>query len=106
MVGSMKNRSDSKEALVESEDGASSRVPKQRPGKPGGRRHRNRKERLKSLGHSALELFLAQGIQTTTIDEITKAAAVAKGSCYRYFEDKSAVVAFYLTRCTKLSNNY
>ena len=101
----MKDQNDSKVAVVELEDGASSREPKQRPGQPGGRRDRNRKERLKSLGHSALELFLEQGIQATTIDEITKAAGVAKGSFYRYFEDKCALVAFLFEE-TKLSSNY
>ena len=90
----MKDQNDSKEVAGESEDGASSREPKQRPGQPGGRRDRNRKERLKSLSQSALELFLEHGIQVTTIDEITKAAGVAKGSFYRYFDDKCAVVEF------------
>ncbi len=70
-----------------------SREPLVRPGKPGGRRDRNRKERLKVLSQSALELFLVQGIEATTIEHITQAASMAKGSFYRYFEDKESLVS-------------
>ncbi len=68
------------------------RVPEQRPGKAGGKRDRNRQERTRALCDAALVEFLERGVERVTVDEITKAAGVAKGSFYRYFEDKSQVV--------------
>jgi len=67
-------------------------VPKERPGKPGGRRDVNRRERVTALTDAATKLFLTQGIDITTIDDITKAAGVSKGSFYRYFESKHELV--------------
>ena len=66
---------------------------KRRPGAPGGKRDQNRKLRTKQLLDAALALFLKRGIESVTIDEIVEEAGLAKGSFYRYFEDKSAVVA-------------
>lgn len=68
------------------------KVPNERPGRPGGRRDTNRKERTKALTDAALELFLADGIEAVTIEDITTRAGVAKGSFYRYFDDKIAIV--------------
>ena len=65
---------------------------KARPGKPGGKRDQNRKERIRVLQEAALVLFLEQGLAATTIDEITKAAGTAKGNFYRYFSDKEDLV--------------
>ena len=67
-------------------------LPKARPGKPGGKRAENRKERIRVLHEAALVLFLEQGLAATTIDEITKAAGTAKGNFYRYFSDKEDLV--------------
>ncbi|MCP4499191.1 MAG: TetR/AcrR family transcriptional regulator [Deltaproteobacteria bacterium] len=68
-------------------------IPKERPGPKGGRRDLNRRERVRTLCEAAEVLFLSQGIENTTIDDITKAASVAKGSFYRYFDGKEALVA-------------
>ena len=68
------------------------KIPAERPGRPGGRRDTNRKERTKALTDAALELFLDSGIEAVTIEDITTSAGVAKGSFYRYFDDKQAVV--------------
>ncbi|MBX5480712.1 MAG: TetR/AcrR family transcriptional regulator [Myxococcaceae bacterium] len=67
--------------------------PVRRPGQPGGVRDTNRRERINALSTAAMQLFLARGIEPTTIDDITQAAGMAKGSFYRYFEDKTALVA-------------
>lgn len=67
-------------------------VPSERPGAPGGKRDRNRHERTLVLGQTALALFLVRGLEVVTIDEICDAASVAKGSFYRYFDDKAALV--------------
>ena len=65
---------------------------RRRPGRPGGRRDTNRKEKSQALQDAALPLFLARGVEAVSIDDITKAAGVAKGSFYRYFDDKPALV--------------
>jgi len=67
-----------------------------RPGKVGGKRDLNRKKRVADLCDAALGLFLARGIANVTIDDIVKQAGVAKGSFYRYFDNKEALVASLL----------
>jgi AcrR family transcriptional regulator len=42
----------------------------------------------KELFSSAFDLFLEQGIEKTSIDDIAKKAGVAKGTFYLYFSDK------------------
>lgn len=64
--------------------------------RPEGKRARNRRERIASLERAGLALFLARGIEVVTIEEITQGAGVAKGTFYRYFDDKSALVASLL----------
>ncbi len=68
----------------------------QSPVPQGGVREANRREREKALSEAALVLFLARGLDGVTIDDITQAAGVAKGTFYRYFEDKAALVDFLL----------
>jgi AcrR family transcriptional regulator len=50
-------------------------------------------ERRAELMDAAERLFLGRGVAPTTIDQITAAAGVAKGTFYLYFSDKDAVVA-------------
>lgn len=64
----------------------------QRPGPPGGKRDQNRKAKTKQVLDAALVLFLERGVESVTIDEIVEKAEIAKGSFYRYFEDKGALV--------------
>ncbi|MBR58902.1 MAG: TetR family transcriptional regulator [Myxococcales bacterium] len=71
-------------------------APKTRPGQPGGVRARNREERIRNLSKAALELFLARGIEPVTIDEIVDHCGVAKGTFYRYFDDKTHLVKVLL----------
>jgi AcrR family transcriptional regulator len=88
------------EARVASAASASVAVvsaPRERPGAPGGKRDRNRRERTALLGRTGLALFLARGIEVVTIDDICGAADVAKGSFYRYFADKEALVEALVT---------
>lgn len=47
---------------------------------------------MTALSSAAMQLFMARGIDQTTIDDITQAAGVSKGSFYRYFDDKTALV--------------
>jgi AcrR family transcriptional regulator len=70
--------------------------PTERPGQPGGRRDTNRKERIKAIADAGLKLFLERGIEAVSIEEITIGAGVAKGSFYRYFEDKLNLVDYLI----------
>lgn len=68
------------------------RRPEQRPGRSGSKRDRNRNERTQQLCDAGLSLFLELGVEAVTIDEITRAAGIAKGNFYRYFDDKAQLV--------------
>ena len=68
-------------------------VMARRPGLPGGKRDENRRAKTDGLMAAALPLFLARGVEAVTIDDITRAAKAAKGSFYRYFSSKDALVA-------------
>lgn len=67
-------------------------VPDKRPGKVGGKRDQNRRERTASLLNAALELFLERGVAVVTIEEIAKRAGMSKGSFYRYFDGKLQLI--------------
>jgi AcrR family transcriptional regulator len=67
-------------------------LPEERPGQPGGKRDRNRREREEALIQAGLQLFLIRGTDIVTIDEIAKEAKTAKGNFYRYFREKSDLV--------------
>jgi AcrR family transcriptional regulator len=67
-------------------------LPPERPGQPGGKRDKNRRRRIDALTGAALKLFLEQGVDQVTIDDIAKSAGTAKGNFYRYFNDKSDLV--------------
>ncbi len=48
----------------------------------------NKKQKLDNLFNAAFELFTSQGINRTSISDITQKAGVAKGTFYLYFKDK------------------
>ena len=64
----------------------------ERPGREGGKRAENRKQRILALETAALRLFLQYGVEAVTIDQIVDGAQTAKGSFYRYFRDKGDLV--------------
>src|SRR5690606_18074205 len=72
------------------------KIPEQRPGKVGGKRDANRKQRAEALSNAGLSLFLERGIEDVTIDEIAERAGTAKGNFYRYFDGKPELVAALL----------
>lgn len=45
-----------------------------------------------ALMQAAYTLFLKQGMETTSVGDITEAAGVAKGTFYLYFRDKQDIV--------------
>lgn len=67
-------------------------LPGERPGPIGGKRDQNRRARTQGLLDAAQRLFLEHGIESVSIDDITREANVAKGSFYRYFHDKEDLV--------------
>jgi AcrR family transcriptional regulator len=67
-------------------------LPAERPGKAGGKRDLNRRRRLAEISEAGLALMLAHGVERITIDEICAGAGIAKGSFYRYFSGKPALV--------------
>lgn len=52
----------------------------------------NRRARTQALLDAALGLFLARGVEAVSIEDITRAADMAKAGFYRYFADKEALV--------------
>jgi len=56
------------------------------------RTERRRRRTRDALVDAAREVFAAQGVEPTTIEEITEAADVAKGSFYNHFDSKSDVL--------------
>ncbi len=60
---------------------------------PSGKRAENRRVRTEALQRAALGLFLQYGVEAVTIDQIVDGARTAKGSFYRYFRDKTDLVA-------------
>lgn len=56
------------------------------------KRDENRRQKTEALERAALTAFLARGIEAVSIDDITRAAGASKGSFYRYFASKEALV--------------
>jgi AcrR family transcriptional regulator len=67
----------------------SPRVPR------GGRRERHRVETRERIFRAALGLFAERGFMETTVEDITEAADVGKGTFFNYFPTKEHVLATY-----------
>src|SRR5246127_2706617 len=59
------------------------------------RRERRRLETRERLYRAALELFGERGFLETTVEDITEAADVGKGTFFNYFPTKEHVLATY-----------
>jgi AcrR family transcriptional regulator len=59
--------------------------------RPGRRSGQQRDERRAELVAAAKEVFGARGYHATTVDDITRAAGVAKGTFYLYFSEKKEI---------------
>jgi AcrR family transcriptional regulator len=62
-----------------------------------GRRERRRAETRERLFHAALQLFAERGFLETTVEDITEAADVGKGTFFNYFPTKEHVLATFGT---------
>jgi AcrR family transcriptional regulator len=60
-----------------------------------GRRDRKRREIHERVANSALDLFVKNGFEETTIDEIADAADISRRSFFHYFAAKEDVVFFW-----------
>lgn len=63
------------------------------PGQPFGRRARRKAELRARILRAALDLFARQGFFATTVEQITEAADVGKGTFFNYFPTKEHVLA-------------
>lgn len=59
---------------------------------PSGRRERKRQQTLNHLADTAWHLFEAQGYEAVTMEAIADEADVAKGTLYKYFPVKEALL--------------
>jgi AcrR family transcriptional regulator len=59
-----------------------------------GRRQRRREETTEKLFIAAIELFSRKGFARTTVEDITKAADVGKGTFFNYFPSKEHVLGY------------
>ena len=71
--------------------------------RPSGRRERHRAETRERIVRHALQLFSERGVSGTTIEDITNAADVGKGTFFNYFPSKEhLLIAFSEMQLGKL----
>ena len=63
-----------------------------------GRREQAKLERRERIYEAALNLFRTQGYESTTVDQITRQAGLAKGTFFNYFPTKDAVLRYLGSR--------
>lgn len=59
---------------------------------PSGRRERHSAERRERLFRAALDLFARKGFEETTVEDITNAADLGKGTFFNYFPSKEHIL--------------
>lgn len=62
---------------------------------PGGRRQRRRRETRERIFRAALRLFAERGFVATTVEDITEAVDVGKGTFFNYFPSKEHLLAAF-----------
>jgi AcrR family transcriptional regulator len=62
------------------------------PEKTEGLRARKRRETRRRLAETGLKLFLAQGYEETTLDQIAEAAGVSRRTVFHYFDQKEDIL--------------
>src|SRR2546427_7812995 len=60
-----------------------------------GRRERRAEETRERLFRAALRLFEERGFSATTVEDITEAADVGKGTFFNYFPSKEHIIAAF-----------
>ena len=72
---------------------SASHAPRHSSPPPTGRRERHRAETRDRIFRAALRLFAERGFLETTVEDITEAADVGKGTFFNYFPTKEHVLA-------------
>jgi AcrR family transcriptional regulator len=72
---------------------SASHAPRHFSPRPTGRRERHRAETRERIFRAALRLFAERGFLETTVEDITEAADVGKGTFFNYFPTKEHVLA-------------
>src|SRR6516162_2099426 len=70
-----------------------------------GRRERRKVETRRQIFQAAMKLFEKKGIFNTTVEEITQAADVGKGTFFNYFPSKEAILSALAERQLGVINN-
>lgn len=70
-------------------------VPAPRPQ----RERRDAREHRQQIHEAAVRLFVERGVESVTMDEIAQAAGVGKGTLYRRYADKGALVMALMGAC-------
>jgi AcrR family transcriptional regulator len=65
------------------------------PAEPTGRRERRRQETRERLFEAAVRLLTEREFEAVTVEAITEAADVGKGTFFNYFPNKEAVVSYF-----------
>jgi AcrR family transcriptional regulator len=60
------------------------------------RRDRKKEILIRQIVHTAIQLFLSQGFDSTTMEQIAKEADVAKRTLYNYFPNKDSIIVEYM----------
>jgi AcrR family transcriptional regulator len=68
------------------------------PAEGEGRRQRRREQTKEKLFLAAMQLFARKGYPGTTVEEITQAADVGKGTFFNYFPSKDHVLSYLIER--------
>ncbi|MGY4480470.1 TetR/AcrR family transcriptional regulator [Bradyrhizobium sp. USDA 3364] len=61
-----------------------------------GLRERNRRETLQRITDAGMELFLANGYEATTLDEIAAAAGISRRTFFYYFKSKDDILLAHI----------
>ena len=70
-----------------------------------GKREIQKENRREEILHAAMGLFSKKGFELTTVEDITRAAHVAKGTFYNFFPKKEDVLLYFLdTEISKSSD--
>lgn len=87
--------SSAKKKPAASGGGKKPRAAKAEPRGAGGRRAQNKEATRQSIVTAALDLFERKGFEATTTREIAKAAGVAEGTVFNYFETKDDIALHF-----------
>lgn len=71
---------------------------------PASRVERKKEETKKKIIAIAIELFLRQGVDATTMEQIAREVDIAKGTLYNYFPVKEAIISEFVQEAFKTEN--